>query len=107
MKPLRLVTSRMRWLAIQFEQLVRESVMDAGIAEAQSGSVQEPITFAQAQRTASESRAAKHAQAQTIPNFAIFGRPIREGSVAVHCINRLILNQAEYDLVFGPVGYSA
>jgi hypothetical protein len=48
---------------------------------------------------------AQRAQEQTIPNFAIFGRPIREGSVAVHCINRLILNQADYDLVFGPVGY--
>jgi len=48
---------------------------------------------------------AAHAQAQTIPNFAIFGRPIQQGSVAIHCINRLILNQAEYDLVFGPVGY--
>lgn len=46
-----------------------------------------------------------HAQAQTIPNFAIFGRPIQQGSVAIRCINRLILNQAEYDLVFGPVGY--
>jgi hypothetical protein len=50
-------------------------------------------------------RFAAHAQAQTIPNFAIFGRPIQQGIVAIHCINRLILNQAEYDLVFGPVGY--
>jgi hypothetical protein len=48
---------------------------------------------------------AQHAQAQSIPNFAIFGRPIKEGSVSVQCINRLILNQAEYELVFGPVGY--
>jgi hypothetical protein len=48
---------------------------------------------------------AAQAQAQTIPNFAVFGRPILQGSVTVQCINRLILNQAEYDLVFGPVGY--
>jgi hypothetical protein len=48
---------------------------------------------------------AAHAQAQSIPNFAIFGRPIQEGTVGIHCINRLILNQADYDLVFGPVGY--
>jgi hypothetical protein len=47
----------------------------------------------------------QHAQTQMIPNFAIFGRPIQQGSIAVHCINRLILNRADYDLVFGPVGY--
>jgi hypothetical protein len=45
------------------------------------------------------------AKAQMIPNFAIFGRPIEQGDVAVQCINRLILNQVQYDLVFGPVGY--
>ncbi len=48
---------------------------------------------------------AAQAQAQSIPNFAIFGRPIQQGLVAVHCLNRVILNQAGYDLVFGPVGY--
>jgi hypothetical protein len=48
---------------------------------------------------------AVHAKAQIIPNFATFGRPIEQGDVAVQCINRLILDQVEYDLVFGPVGY--
>jgi hypothetical protein len=48
---------------------------------------------------------AAQAQAQSIPNFAIFGRPIQEGRVGIHCINRLLLHQAGYDLVFGPVGY--
>ena len=30
---------------------------------------------------------------------------LEQGDVAVQCINRLILDQVEYDLVFGPVGY--
>lgn len=47
----------------------------------------------------------RHAKSQVIPNIAIFGRPIEQGSVKVDCINRVILNKAEYDLQFGPVEY--
>lgn len=46
----------------------------------------------------------EHEQRKSIPNFAIFGRPIQEHRVEVHCINRLILNQVEYEFHFGPVG---
>lgn len=46
-----------------------------------------------------------HAKSQVIPNIALFGRPIEEGSVKVDCINRVILNKVVYDLQFGPVEY--
>lgn len=45
-----------------------------------------------------------HEQAKTIPNLALFGRPIVEGKVSVSCINRLILNRVAYDFHFGPTG---
>ncbi|MGE3708048.1 MAG: RES family NAD+ phosphorylase [Hyphomicrobiaceae bacterium] len=47
----------------------------------------------------------KYAQSITIPNFALFGRPIEELSVRVHCINRLVLTQIGYMGHFGPVTY--
>ena len=43
--------------------------------------------------------------AQTISNVAIFGKPIEQGLLTVQCVNRLILNRVEYDVLFGPVGY--
>ncbi|PPQ45101.1 hypothetical protein CKO39_03755 [Rhodopseudomonas palustris] len=44
-------------------------------------------------------------RSKTIPNIAIFGRPIADGRVRVVGINRLILNRVEYQFHFGPVGY--
>jgi hypothetical protein len=38
-----------------------------------------------------------------IPNFALFGRPLENLSVRVHCINRLVLTQIGYLGHFGPV----
>jgi hypothetical protein len=49
--------------------------------------------------------AEKYAQSFTIPNFALFGRPLQELSVRVHCINRLVLTQIGYRVHFGPVTY--
>ncbi|HWO27779.1 MAG TPA: RES family NAD+ phosphorylase [Candidatus Acidoferrum sp.] len=43
-------------------------------------------------------------KAKIIPNLALFGRPIEQGSVSVRCINKLILNRVEYGIQFGPVG---
>jgi hypothetical protein len=43
---------------------------------------------------------------QTVPNVAIFGRPIKEGKIKVRCINRLILGSVNYGLILGPVGFS-
>jgi hypothetical protein len=43
-------------------------------------------------------------KAKAIPNLALFGRPIEQGSVTVRCINKLILNRVEYSVQFGPVG---
>lgn len=43
------------------------------------------------------------AQAQSIPNLAVFGRPVSTGLVAVDCVNRVLVERATYDLVFGPV----
>jgi hypothetical protein len=46
----------------------------------------------------------EHEQLKSIPNIGIFGHPIQESKVKVHCINRLVLKQVEYDFYFGPVG---
>lgn len=46
-----------------------------------------------------------YAKAHTIPNFALFGRPIEEGLVEVKCINRVILTQIGYLGHFGPATY--
>jgi hypothetical protein len=43
-------------------------------------------------------------QAKTVPNLAIFGRPIEQSKIRTRCINRLILHRVEYDVHFGPVG---
>ena len=50
-------------------------------------------------------QAEQHAKAHMIPNFALFGRPIEQGSVTVKCINRMILTQIGYLGHFGPVAY--
>jgi len=50
-------------------------------------------------------QAENYAKAFTIPNFALFGRPIEEGRVKVKCINRMILTQIGYLGHFGPVAY--
>lgn len=47
----------------------------------------------------------KYAEAFTIQNFALFGRPVEAGLVRVNCINRLILTQIGYQGHFGPVTY--
>lgn len=50
-------------------------------------------------------QADQYAKAFTIPNFALFGRPIESGLVRVECINRLILTHIGYQGHFGPVAY--
>lgn len=47
----------------------------------------------------------KYAEAYTIQNFALFGRPLEIKLVKVECINRLILTQIGYQGHFGPVSY--
>jgi hypothetical protein len=49
--------------------------------------------------------AEKYAQTFTIPNFALFGRPLESSLVRVKCINRLVLTQIGYLGHFGPVTY--
>ncbi|MGY2808687.1 hypothetical protein ACVIHF_005417 [Bradyrhizobium sp. USDA 4506] len=44
-------------------------------------------------------------KSKTIPNMAIFGRPIKDGAVAVKCLNRLRVERVAYRYHFGPVGY--
>lgn len=48
-----------------------------------------------------------YAQSQSIPNVILFGRPIKEGKVAVECINKVIINRVSYDLTFGPAYHKA
>ena len=50
-------------------------------------------------------QAEEYAKAYMIPNFALFGRPIEQGSVTVKCINRMVLTQIGYLGHFGPVTY--
>jgi len=45
------------------------------------------------------------AKSQIKQNIALFGRPIKEETIAVKCINRLVLNKVKYDIRFGPVDY--
>jgi hypothetical protein len=47
----------------------------------------------------------RYAEAFTIPNFALFGRPLEDGIVRVESINRLILTQVGYQGHFGPVTF--
>jgi hypothetical protein len=42
-------------------------------------------------------------KATSVPNLAIFGFPIRDGAISVSCINRAMLDQANYSIRFGPV----
>lgn len=50
-------------------------------------------------------RLAKQAKSKTIPNLALFGRPVETGHVGVRCVNKLILHRVNYGIHFGPVGY--
>ena len=43
-------------------------------------------------------------QAKSIPNLALFGRPVSAGSVEITCIDRLMINRVSYGFHFGPVG---
>ena len=45
-----------------------------------------------------------HEQSKTIPNLALFGRPVSTGAVDVHCIDRIIISQVRYEYHFGPTG---
>lgn len=44
-------------------------------------------------------------QANSIPNLALFGRPIENGIIKVNTINKLILSRVAYDFHFGPVSF--
>ena len=47
----------------------------------------------------------EYEQANSLPNLAIFGRPIKEGKIVVESINKLILSRVAYDFHFGPVDF--
>lgn len=46
----------------------------------------------------------EYEQAKSIPNLALFGRPIAEQNVVVRCINKLILSHVSYGFHFGSAG---
>ena len=46
----------------------------------------------------------EHEQSKTIPNLALFGRPVSSGSIEVACIDRIIINRVGYEYHFGPTG---
>lgn len=46
----------------------------------------------------------EHEQSKTIPNLALFGRPIESGAVTVRCIDRLVIGRVGYEYHFGPTG---
>ncbi len=43
---------------------------------------------------------------KTLPNLAIFGRPIENAKVEIRCINKLFLHHVEYGVHFGPIGFA-
>ena len=45
----------------------------------------------------------EYEQKKSIPNLAIFGRPIEQGRLSLQCVNRLIVSRVDYDFHFGPV----
>lgn len=49
----------------------------------------------------------RYAQAQSVPNLALFGRPIKENKVSVDCINKVVINKIDYDISFGPAYHEA
>ena len=42
-------------------------------------------------------------QSQSVPNVALFGRPLKENKVSLECINKVVINRIQYSLTFGPV----
>jgi hypothetical protein len=44
-------------------------------------------------------------EASAVPNVALFGHPIQQGSVTIRCINKLVLSRVSYEFRFGPVGF--
>jgi len=46
-----------------------------------------------------------YAASQVIANLALFGWPVKEGTVKVASINKVIMERAVYDLTYGPVGF--
>lgn len=48
-----------------------------------------------------------YAQSQSIPNLALFGRPVNENKVTVDCINKVVINRVGYDITFGPAYHKA
>ncbi len=48
-----------------------------------------------------------YAQSQSIPNLALFGRPVNENKVTVDCINKVVINRVIYDITFGPAYHNA
>ena len=49
----------------------------------------------------------EYAKSQSIPNLALFGRPVYEKKVTVDCINKVIINRVSYDTSFGPAFHKA
>lgn len=58
-------------------------------------------TFGIAHRRIPEYR--KILKKQIVSNIALFNQPIKNEKVRVSCINRLVLNRADYHFSFGPV----
>lgn len=47
----------------------------------------------------------EYEQALGVPNLALFGYPVSDGTVRVNCINKLVLSRVEYNFHFGPVEF--
>lgn len=45
-----------------------------------------------------------HEKSKTVPNLALFGRPLAEGLLELRSVNRLVLERVTYEYYFGPVG---
>lgn len=46
----------------------------------------------------------EHEESKTIPNLALFGRPVASGEVEVICVDRIVISRVGYEYHFGPTG---
>lgn len=49
----------------------------------------------------------EYIESQTIPNLALFGRPVKNEKIDICCINKVLINRVIYDTSFGPAYHKA
>lgn len=66
-----------------------------------SGAMPFETTYGIAHRRVPELK--DHEMAKIVPNIALFGRPLKEGTAKIIGLNKVVISRVEYGLSFGPV----